>query len=772
MIKEQVTDVNTTPEIIYDDTSDSTIESLLNDTDLSKLDGTNGSRVKLSRNALVVVEKRYLRRNENGQVIETPEQMFRRIARSTTLAEKSFVKDDSELRKIEDDFYGMMARLEFMPASPTIKAAGLPNGQLSACFVLPVEDSMTGIFDALKNSALIHQSGGGTGFSFSRLRPYKDAVRGVPGIAGGPVSFMAIFNTAAEEVTQTGLRKGANMAVLRVDHPDVDKFIHAKKDHGKLNNFNMSVVVTDKFMEAVKSEGTYSIVNPHTKKVTRRVKAKEIFDEMIQNAWEGGDPGIIFIDRINEFNPTPDIGEIEATNPCGEQPLLPYESCNLGSINLAQFEKDKKVDYKHLREIVHLSVQFLDNVIDVNNFPIKEIEDITRANRKIGLGVMGFADLLLKLGIPYNSTKAVKIAESVMKFVNDEAKKASENLATIRGSFPNFDVSIYRKSKPIRNAARTTIAPTGTISIIADCSSGIEPLFALLFSNIMVDPEDDSKSIQIPTTHPYFEQVAKERGFYSKDLEKKIIEKGSIQGIDDVPEDIQKLFVTAHDIDPIWHVKMQAAFQKYTDNAVSKTINFPNSATIKDVRDAYLLAYETGCKGITIYRDGSRDVQALTKGKQEAIIDSKPKQRPQELEGKSISMKTGCGHLYVTINKDENGEMFELFNTMGKAGGCAASQCEAIGRLVSLAWRSGIAPAEVYKELRGISCHRPHGLGKDKVLSCADAIGQVIGKYIQSSDDNSFESKMNGGACPDCGGIIELEGGCCVCRACGYAECG
>jgi len=755
---------------------DDLIRQLKSSSDSQKLISVNNEdqdyQLMLSENAITVLERRYLLKDENGNILETPEQMFRRVAKYIATADRLYHKD-AEIESVEEQFYQSMIRLEFLPNSPTLMNAGRDLGQLSACFVLPVEDSMESIFEAIKNTALIHKSGGGTGFSFARIRPNKDIVQSTKGVSSGPISFMAVFDAATEAIKQGGTRRGANMAILRVDHPDIMEFITCKSDNSKLNNFNISVAVTDKFMNALKNNDTFELVNPRTNEIAEKRQAKEIFDKIVTHAWQNGDPGIIFIDRINRDNPTPALGDIESTNPCGEQPLLPFESCNLGSINLAQMIQNGNIDYDRLRSTVHTAVHFLDNVIDKNKYPLPQIEEITRGNRKIGLGVMGFADFLIKLRIPYDSDQAIETAEKVMKFINEEAIKKSQELAANRGEFKNFAKSMYKKrgAAKIRNATRTTIAPTGTISIIADCSSGIEPLFAVCFVRHVMD-DDKLLSIQ-----PDFEEIARMEGFYTDELMGKIAEAGSIQNFQQIPQHIRRLFVTSHDIEPIWHIRMQAAFQKYVDNAVSKTVNFPNKATVDDVRNVYLSAYESGCKGVTIYRDGSREIQVLNKGnklaekKEEAPPVPQKLKRPMMLSGKTLRMNTGCGSLYVTINEDAHG-LFEIFNTMGKAGGCAASQCEAIGRLVSLAWRSRITPEEIIKELAGISCHKTYGFGDERNLSCADAIANAIRKYLNM--ERPLESKLiiQNGACPDCGASMEHESGCVVCRACGYSECG
>ncbi len=731
----------------------------------------------LSKNALTVLERRYLVKNETGEIMESPEQMFRRVAKCIASADK-FYHEKADLELIEEEFYQAMARLEFLPNSPTLMNAGRKLGQLSACFVLPVEDSMDSIFETIKHTALIHKSGGGTGFSFSRIRPTGDIVQSTKGVSSGPISFMNVFDAATEAIKQGGTRRGANMAILRVDHPDIKDFIACKTDHHKLNNFNISVSITDRFMQALEKDEMYELINPRTRQVTGHLKASEVFDSIVHRAYENGDPGIVYIDRINRDNPTPAVGEIESTNPCGEQPLLPYESCNLGSINLAKMIKAHDIDYEKLRKTVHMAIHFLDNVIDVNRYPIPQIANMTKNNRKIGLGIMGFADLLIHLGIAYNSETAVETAESIMKFIRTEAMKKSGELAKVRGAFPNFVGSIYNQTgaQQMRNATLTTIAPTGTLSIIADCSSGVEPLFAICFVRQVMD---DDKLLSV---HPEFETIARKRGFYSAELMEKIAREGSIQKFDEVPEDIKKIFVTSHDIEPQWHIRMQAAFQKYTDNAVSKTVNFPHEATEDDVKSVYLMAYRYGCKGVTIYRDGSREVQVLNKGNALTCSDQVPAKteaaplprklkRPEILSGKTIKMNTGCGSLYVTVNENQ-GELFELFNTMGKAGGCAASQSEAIGRLVSLAWRSRISPEKIIKELRGISCHKPCGFGENKNLSCADAISNAIRKYMHLEMESESDLVERGGACPECGGPIEHESGCAVCRTCGRSECG
>jgi len=740
----------------------------------------------LSQNATKVLEKRYLKKDAEGKIVEVPEDLFRRVARSIAVADAQYGRSFDDVAKLERDFYLMLTSLEFLPNSPTLMNAGRRLGQLSACFVLPVDDSMESIFDAVKHTAIIHKSGGGTGFSFSRLRPNGDIVGSTKGISSGPVSFMTVFDTATEAVKQGGTRRGANMGILRVDHPDVLNFITCKDDNTKFNNFNISIAITDEFMQAVEEDKSYDLLNPRTKKVTNTLKAKDVFNLIIEHAWKNGEPGIVFIDRVNATNPTPQIGKIESTNPCGEQPLLPYESCNLGSINLARMVKatqdvsgtvmqKAEVDWNKLKDTTWKAVRFLDNVIETNKYPLQKIAETTKANRKVGLGVMGWADMLIQLGIPYNSDKATTLAEEVMEFIQKEGKNASSGLAEERGVFANYEGSVYDGNIKVRNATVTTIAPTGTLSIIAGCSSGIEPLFAVSYVRTVME---GTKLIEI---NPYFEKVAKERGFWSRELMERIADRGSIQDFDEVPADVKSVFVTAHDISPLDHITMQAAFQKFVDNAVSKTVNFPHKATPKDVDDVYRLAYKLGCKGVTVYRDGSRDHQVLARGKkddQKAIESWQkivPKKRPDLIRGSTRLTMTGCGNLYVTINEDSEGHLFELFTSMGKAGGCAASQSEAIGRLVSLAFRSNIEPSEVINQLKGISCHSPIWHDGGRILSCSDAIAKALEKYNTKGtkgNGDSHKAEMIMGACPECGGAIEQEGGCAVCHNCGFTRCG
>jgi ribonucleoside-diphosphate reductase alpha chain len=758
--------------------------------------------VELSENARVVFEKRYLKRDDNGAVLESPEDLFRRVADNIAQAEERFGAGPEKVEETSDLYYNLMASLCFMPNSPTLMNAGRELQQLSACFVLPVGDSMESIFDAVKHTAMIHKSGGGTGFSFSRLRPSKDVVRSTSGVSSGPVSFMKVFNQATEVIKQGGTRRGANMGILRVDHPDILDFISCKEQDDQLNNFNISVGLTEQFMKAVAEDDDYALINPRTGEENQRLKARDIFQLIVDKAHSNGEPGIIFLDRVNRDNPTPSQGEIESTNPCGEQPLLPYESCNLGSINLAKmlrYEGSRvAIDYDKLAVVVKHSVRFLDNVIEVNRYPLKQIEEMTKANRKIGLGIMGWADMLFRLGIPYNSEEAVALAEKVMGLIHESANETSQDLAKERGSFPAFSGSSFDVPgrPPVRNATVTTIAPTGTISIIAATTSGIEPLFAICYHRNVLDNQ------RLVEVHPYFKELAQKEGFFSEELMERIAEEGSIQHISGIPDWVKRVFVTSHDISPEWHIRMQAAFQRSTDNAVSKTVNFPREATKKDIEEVYLLAYESGCKGVTVYRDGSREEQVLSFGKDnksqlaetsaEESALSTPRARPVMTRGLTIKIKTGCGNLYVTINEDEKGPC-EIFTQMGKAGGCAASQSESVSRMVSLALRSGIEMDSVLKQLSGIRCPSPLWQNGEMVLSCSDAIAKALRQYKDIREAEGPEemkvvelpvSGRNTGAsesmdlraslgslCPDCGGSLEFAEGCATCHGCGYSKC-
>ncbi|MGZ8449462.1 MAG: vitamin B12-dependent ribonucleotide reductase [Candidatus Deferrimicrobiaceae bacterium] len=766
----------------------------------------------VSENARKVLERRYLKKDPAGERMESPEEMLARVSYNIAMAEGLYYGAVPEVvLRWAERFYAMMIRLDFMPNSPTLMNAGRELQQLSACFVLPVDDTMESIFEAVKNTALIHKSGGGTGFSFSRLRPKHDVVKSTKGISSGPISFMTVFDAATETIKQGGTRRGANMGILRVDHPDILEFITCKTESRRMNNFNISVAITEDFMKAVEADAEYELVNPHGGTVVARLSAREVFEKIVDAAWRNGEPGIIFLDRINRDNPTPKLGAIESTNPCGEQPLLPYESCNLGSINLSRMVSGEnggaRIDYPKMRETVRDAIRFLDDVIDMNKYPLPEIRQMTMGNRKVGLGVMGFADALIRMGIPYDSDEALAVAQEVMSFLQEESVAASSNLARERGPFPNYDVSVFpeRENIPRRNATTTTIAPTGTISIIAGCSSGIEPIFALSFiRNVM----DNDHLIEV---NPLFEEEMKGRGIYSPEQMKEISRKGTLRHVEGIPEEVRRVFVTAHDISPEAHLRMQAAFQKHVDNAVSKTVNFPSDATREDIRKVYLLAYRLGCKGVTVYRDKSRDEQVLNIGevnrtesdrkadapeRGSGYVSTRP--RPDTLLGVTKEMKTSCGKIYVTMNRDEKG-IFEVFNQMGKAGGCAASQSEAIGRLASLALRSGVKPDMIVKQLKGISCHLPAWAGNGaKIMSCADAVAKAVEWYIDHVDTmvtaNALpvESPLSGerieatrqvgalgseefgvarGACPDCGSQVEMQEGCLKCRSCGFSEC-
>jgi len=763
-------------------------------------------KVDLSENAVRVLERRYLKRDEEGVLLEKPLDMFIRVARNIASAEKKYGKTEQEIIHLEKQFFNIMTDLDFLPNSPTLMNAGKELQQLAACFVLPVGDSMTAIFEALKETALIQKSGGGVGYSFSSIRPKNDVVLSTKGVSSGPISFMTVFNAATDTIKQGGTRRGANMGILRVDHPDILDFITSKENNEKLTNFNISVGVTETFMKAVENDDEYEIVNPRTKEVVNKYKAREVFNKIVEHAWKNGDPGIIFLDRLNKDNPTPDQGQIESTNPCGEQPLLPYEACNLGSINLAHMIKEEegmaKVDYDRLKKVVHIAVRFLDDVIDMSRYPLEKINKMAHGNRKIGLGVMGYADLLIMLGIPYDSEEALELAQKVMSFIQDESKNASRELAKEKGIFPNFKGSIYNgpDGYEIRNATTTTIAPTGTLSIIADCSSGVEPLFAISFvKNVM----DNDKLVEV---NKYFKKIAADEGFYSEELMEKIAETGNLKETGSVPPKYKRIFVTAHEIFPKWHVRTQAAFQKFVDNAVSKTVNFPNDAKVSDVEDVYMLAYRLGCKGITIYRDKSRESQVLQvegnkkEGKEkikrvvikkvaERMVKSsskedikdkdkpegkklKPRSRPEVTYGMTKKYNIGnCGKLYVTINSDENG-ICEVFINTGEEG-CAALT-EAVGRLVSISIRSGIDLESVKEQLKGIRCATCIADSETHVLSCPDAISKAIDFYLNGT--SKFDLSATKGprslvVCPECGDVMEPEGGCYVCRNCGYSKC-
>lgn len=752
-------------------------------------------------NAKTVLERRYLAKDENGNIVETIEELFHRVASTIAKADAAYGSGEEDIAKLEERFYNMMTEREFMPNSPTLMNAGRPLGQLSACFVLPIEDSMADIFDTVKYAALVHQSGGGTGFSFSRLRQEGSIVHSTGGVASGPVSFMKVFNAATEAVKQGGTRRGANMGMLRVDHPDILKFIDCKENNNEINNFNISVAITDKFMKAVEDGAEYELIAPNSKDAVGTLDARTVFDKIVDAAWRNGEPGVVFIDEMNRYNPTPALGEIESTNPCGEQPLLPYEACNLGSINLglcvAEDDGIPTIDYERIARIVRDSVHFLDNVIDVNHYPLPVIDKNTRLTRKIGLGVMGFADMLLKLGVPYNSVEAEKAAEEVMSLIQSEGRTASAELAEKRGVFPAWRDSVFgEEGFAVRNATVTTIAPTGTISIIADASGGCEPMFAYAFTKNVMDGD------KLLVCNDLLVEKLKESGVYSDALMHRIAEEGTLAHIPEIPEEIRRVFVCAHDITPEWHIRIQAAFQKYTDNAVSKTINFPNSATREEVKEAYLLAYRLGCKGTTVYRDGSRDSQVLTTGVKKE--EEKPLEIPEPLFGKitprprpgmtwgaTEKVKIGCGSLFITVNRDEKG-ICEVFTSTGKGGGCP-SQSEATARLVSIALRSGISQQEILAQLKGIRCPSTVRQPGMKCTSCPDAIARTIEKMTKmlntesigiieepKEDENPVPAAKGNkpilGAddklhCPECGKVLRHEGGCTVCD-CGFSHCG
>lgn len=818
--------------------------------------------VELTENARIVLGKRYLKKDGEGKPTEAPETMFWRVAKTIADVDADYGASEAAVGELARQFYDLMINGKFEPNSPTLMNAGRPLGQLSACFVLPVDDALSngqsGIYDTLKAMALVHQSGGGTGFGFSRLRPEGDPVRSTMGVASGPVSFMKLYDASTEVVKQGGTRRGANMGILRVDHPDIRAFITCKNDTTQVTNFNISVAITDTFMEAVKAGTTYDLIHPKTKAVVGQENAREIFDMIVHGAWLTGEPGTFFIDRANAYNPVPHLGSYEATNPCGEQPLLPYDVCNLGSVNLGYFVKqgvrpgtdpEEAVDWDALRQVIHLSTHFLDNVIDANQYPLPDIHDLAQNIRRVGLGVMGWADMLVRLGIPYDSDEGVEMGRTVMAFLEEEARKASERLAKTRGVFPAWDKSIWgpdktasrradgsrvRPKRELRNCNLTTVAPTGTISIFAGCSGGIEPLFAVAFMR-------NQAGSLMPDVNPDFVRIAQEQGWYSAELMERIATEGHIH-FEEVPADVQRVFRTAHDITPEWHVRMQAAFQDHCDSAISKTTNFPREATEEQVRQIYELAFELGCKGVTVYRDGSREGQVLSTGKtaqavtgaessakvtdlEQQLADAREeahnlrvevervkgelmqrdvnagaarnkRQRPQALRGYTMKMMSPLGDLYVTINEDDQGRPFEVFCTLGKAGGAAMADAEAIGRLVSLALRSGIPIARIKDQLRGISCDRAVGVGPNKVLSAPDAVGQAIERYLEEKEgiqealpltvrapqgatqvQGSIYHKQQEqsfiGACPECGGgQMAYEEGCMKCHICGYSECG
>jgi len=773
----------------------------------------------LSENALRVLEQRYLLRDKNGDVCETPKELFWRVALNIAKIDLLYAKEGdinyvlNFTIKCAEYFYNMMVDFDFLPNSPTLMNAGANNNLgYMACYVLPVPDTMEGIFQSIKDAALIHKAGGGTGASFSRLRPKNSIVGSTGGVASGPLSFLSIFDAATEQVKQGGKRRGANMGILRIDHPDILEFIHAKEEEGRLANFNLSVALTEDFMEKVEKREDYPLIAPHTQAITGWLNAKEVFDILVKKAWQSGDPGIIFIDRINRDNPNPDQGEIESTNPCSELPLLPYEACNLGSINLGNFVTEgKTVDWNRLQTIIKMSTKFLDNVIDASNYPLEIIAETVRKNRKIGLGVMGWADMLFKLGIPYNSQRAIELGKTVMKFVSDIAEATSEELAKRRGNFPSHSTSIYANSGARRNATLTTVAPTGTLSIIANCSSGIEPLFALSFYRITATGD------KLPEVNELFKQALKKEGLYTDKIMAQVTKEGSLKNIPNMPKSIKDVFVTAMEIDPESHLLMQAAFQEYVDNAISKTVNLPNSATERDIFDIYWLAYTTGCKGVTVYRDGCKNVQFLYTGdgaeeekpeeeevevevspiteeeakelvkewkeKSSKILQEKiaekinkssfPVKRPNTVYGFTKKVKTGLGELYLTINEID-GKPFEVFATIGRSGRSITAKAEAIGRLVSLSLRYGIPVRAVVEQLKGIGGEHPVFQKKGMLLSIPDAIGAVLEKVYLKKENEKVEEQTDlvTPTCPDCGNYLVFQEGCFNCPSCSFTKCG
>jgi ribonucleoside-diphosphate reductase alpha chain len=830
--------------------------------------------VVLSRNARTVLEKRYLVKNERGEPVERPEDLFWRVSTVVAEADRHYGADDAKVTALAEEFYALMTQRRFEPNSPTLMNAGRPLGQLSACFVLPIEDALSngrnGIYDTLAHMALIHQSGGGTGFSFSRLRPKGSMVRSTTGVASGPVSFMKLYDASTDAVKQGGTRRGANMGILRVDHPDILEFITCKEDLTQVTNFNISVAVTRKFMEAVHAGELYELIDPRTAVPVGQLDARVVWDRMIQGAWRTGEPGVFFIDEANRYNPVPRLGQYEATNPCGEQPLLAYDVCNLGSINVGYYVRDGAMDWEAFGRDVHLSTHFLDNIIDVNRYPLEQIADLSKRIRRIGLGVMGFADALVRLGIAYDTPEGVEWGRRIMEFVDVEAKRESERLASERGTFPEWEKSIWgpdetaardehgsriRSMQKLRNCNVTTVAPTGTISIIAGCSSGLEPLFAVAFMR-------NQAGVMMPDVNEDFVAVAKKEGWYSEALMERIAREGHID-FAEVPERWRRVYVTANQISPEWHIRMQAAFQRHTDSAISKTTNFAHTATVEDVRKIYDLAYQLGCKGVTVYRDGSRDNQVLSTGatekakaerekgggtaagaelqrqvadlrgtlaEKDAEIDRLKKRlyeveaenlqrrqkrsRPDVLRGTTYRVETPLGTMFVNITEDDKGQPFEVFITLGKAGGSAMADAEAVGRLISLALRSGIPLSEIHKQLRGISSDRAVGLGPNKVLSVPDAIGIALERWWRDkqgvqqdlleppapsprttspapqreeatarttpSEGEAAQYLFDGydsgqafmGTCPDCGSQLEYAEGCVKCHVCGFSECG
>lgn len=778
----------------------------------------------LSENALVVMDRRIVRRDDSGEPMETPDECFRRVAQNLSQAELRFGGTEADRAAAEELFYRLMASLDFLPNSPTLVNAGRELQQLSACFVLPVPDSIDGIFEAIRNTAIIHKSGGGTGFAFSRLRPANDRVQSTMGVASGPVSFMKVFDAATEAIKQGGTRRGANMGILRVDHPDIDLFIEMKADMTTLTNFNISVAVTDTFMQAVEAGTEYELVNPKSGEVVGQRNAREVWEKMVANAWKNGDPGVVFVDRINDSraNPVPGRGPIESTNPCGEQPLYAYDSCNLGSIALQRLVTgepgSRTVDWERLALIVRQTVHFLDNVIEMNAYPIPEIAETSHAIRRIGLGVMGWADMLINLGIPYDSEEALELGRKVMGFIQQEADAASQQLAAVRGNFPDWADSVYgprgpEGPRPMRNSTRTTIAPTGTLSIIAGCSSGIEPVFALAFvRSHYLDKDDPAKRTELFEVNSEFEAAARAGGFYSQDLIRFLAEGGHLAEREDVPGWAKRLFVTAHDITPEWHVRMQAAFQEHTDNAVSKTINFANSATVDDVRLAYELAFRVGCKGITIYRDGSREMQVLKHAEKsdaqqaveaaQALIQQHagPVRRKLPDERASITHKFRVGEQegYMTVGLFDDGTPGEVFINVNKQGSTVSGLMDTVAMLTSYALQYGVPIQELASKLKN-SRFEPSGPTSNKQIPIATSIVDYVFRWLElkfngeragvqptlipadliarSTGVDMYtaqhdDSVPSGVGCPDCGAVLFYGEGCLICRNCGYNKCG
>lgn len=759
---------------------------------MAKKDAPKGySRGQWTKEAVRVLEERYLMKDSRGKIIETPDGMAYRVAREVAAAEKIFGADEKKREQVTREFYELICRRLFMPNSPTLMNAGKGNNlQYSGCYVLPVGDSLAEIFDAIKNTAIVHQSGGGTGFSFSSLRPKGSRVKSTHGVASGAVSFMRVFDAATNEVKQGGARRGANMGVLRVDHPDIEEFVESKLKGG-ITNFNISVAVTDVFMRAVEKDKDYWLYDPYLKRKTKKLKAREVFGRIVKGAWANGDPGVIFIDRVNAgpANPVPAMGPVAATNPCGEQPLYPNEACNLGSINLSLMVKKgiKEVDWEKLDQVTRTATRFLDDVIEVNPYPLPEIDKIVKANRRVGLGVMGWADLLFQLEIPYDSREAVGLAKKVMKFIQKKAHEESGKMALERGEFPNFKKSVYKDGKPLRNATLTTIAPTGSISIVAGASSGIEPLFALAYKHKVDDRE-------LYFFNPYFEEAAKKHGL-DKDIIEKVKTRGNLHGLE-VPKKLARVFVTAHEVEWRGHINTQAAFQAGVDNAVSKTINLPNEAEVATVEKAYLYAYKKGCMGITVYRDRCREEQVLYAGedKKKAATEGqrelKVKPRPAVAIGKTYRIETPVGTAFVTVNTNGKNDPFEVFVNVGKVGSDIAADAEAIGRLISLNLRLGSdfswteVLAQIIEQLEGIGGGESVGFGPNRIRSLADGVAKILKEYLggqQASvsqigaQPNLLERVRRRGhrdMCPSCGmSALIFEEGCAKCSYCGYNKC-